>query len=72
MLLVTKKRTTIFFGDVIGYRILFSDKKTIPEMILVSRKKTGRASDDKKIQLVYSSDDKKNLTGLLVRQKKTK
>jgi hypothetical protein len=48
MLLVTKKRTTIFFGDVIGYRILFSDKKTIPEMILVSRKKTGRASDDKK------------------------
>ena len=39
MLLVTKKRTTIFFGDVIGYRILFSDKKTIPEMILVSRKK---------------------------------
>jgi hypothetical protein len=48
MLLVTKKRTTIFFGDMIGYSILFSDKKTIPEMILVSRKKTGQASDDKK------------------------
>ncbi len=59
MLLVTKKRTTIFFGDVIGYRILFSDKTTIPEMILASRKKTGRASDDKKTQLVCSSDDKK-------------
>ncbi len=42
------KKNHIFFGDIIGYRILFSDKKTIPEMILVSRKKTGRASDDKK------------------------
>ncbi len=37
-----KKRTTNFFGDVIGYMILFSDKKPIPEMILVSRTKTGQ------------------------------
>jgi hypothetical protein len=37
-----KKRTTKFFGDVIGYMILFSDKKPIPEMILVSRTKTGQ------------------------------
>jgi hypothetical protein len=34
-----KKRTAIYFGDVIGYRIIFCDKKLIPEMILVSKKK---------------------------------
>ena len=57
MLLVIKKEP-LFFGDIIGYSILFSDYKTILEMILVSKKKNGRARDDNK-----------KPTGLLVSQK---
>ncbi len=46
-----QKRTT-FFCDVIGYRILFSDKKPIPEMILVSKKKPDELVMIIKSQLV--------------------
>jgi hypothetical protein len=50
----------MFFGGIIGYKILFSDKKTFLEMILVNRK-----NQDELLMI----KTKKN--GLLARQKKT-
>jgi len=47
------KKEPLFFGDITGYSILFSDKKTILEMILVSKKKTDELVMIIKSQLVY-------------------